>query len=342
MDVQNRLKDVSNLRSEVCQEFIRMILKEGWQQLLYDYAQDAVVNNRKWADKCRAVYRDMRDNGIEAYPIEKMDVTLIFYMMTIPPMYFSGIKPICDHTLKAMRTVKDDRNEDFHSGGHEEPDELYLCGLLALCHLRTFVQTVDEKEVTIEDGQRLAYCQNYISRIKELMDLLDKERIELIQRTRDIEQDVQKLLNSESQARMEYVWDIIFKKYQDRYYLELREGKEYPDFLDFLERASDAGITMAYSWVVLQYSLELVKLKALNQKSEIDDVIFKIEQWMEKVYLAVLKKETSLDSFKGCIQSYLSSGFSSTPTEKMREMIRSLQEKGFSIGKELEALISEC
>ena len=35
MDVRNRMADVVKLRCNACQDFLRMILKEGWQQELY-------------------------------------------------------------------------------------------------------------------------------------------------------------------------------------------------------------------------------------------------------------------------------------------------------------------
>ena len=43
MDVRNRMADVVKLRCNVCQDFIRMILKEGWQKELYKKAQEEIM-----------------------------------------------------------------------------------------------------------------------------------------------------------------------------------------------------------------------------------------------------------------------------------------------------------
>lgn len=46
---------------------------------------------------------------------------------------------------------------------------------------KNFVKTVDKNEVRIDDEERLAYRSKYIPKIEELTDILDEERIELIQ-----------------------------------------------------------------------------------------------------------------------------------------------------------------
>ena len=126
-----------------------MILKEGWQQKLYDKAYYAVTNNTVYKNNYIAVYEEMRNSvhGIDNYSVDKMDVTIITEL--ILSNRFKGIEPVADETRDAMRKLRDNRNIKDHSNENEEPKVLYLRGLIALCNLRDFVRTVDKKEKII-------------------------------------------------------------------------------------------------------------------------------------------------------------------------------------------------
>ncbi len=146
MVVRNRMADVVKLRCNACQDFLRMILKGGWQQSLYNKAQYEVSNETKFKDKYIATYEKMRDTGIDSYSVDDMDVTLISELVIGK---FVGIEEVQPNTRKALVQLRDDRNLTNHSNENEEPDELYLRGLLALCNLRFFIRAVDKNETTI-------------------------------------------------------------------------------------------------------------------------------------------------------------------------------------------------
>lgn len=75
--------------------------------------------------------------------------------------------------------------------------------MLSLCNLRSFVKAVDKFEINIDDADRLNYRNKYIPQIEELMDILDEERIALIQRTKDIIKDINRLLScSDDETRL--------------------------------------------------------------------------------------------------------------------------------------------
>ena len=175
MDVRNRMADVVKLRCNVCQDFIRMILKEGWQKELYKKAQEEITSNGRFKDKYIPTYEQMRnsENGIDDYSVDDMDVTLITELVEANFRgKFPGIKSVEDVTRIALKELRDDRNRTNHSNENEEADELYLCGLLALCNLREFVRTVDKVEKGIDDEQRLAYRHMYIPKIEELFTIV--------------------------------------------------------------------------------------------------------------------------------------------------------------------------
>lgn len=77
--------------------------------------------------------------------------------------------------------IVDDRNEYDHSSKNEKEEELYLKGLLDLCHLRRFVSTVNKDENQIPLEYRKKYFKESIDKIIALKNLLDEKRIKFIQ-----------------------------------------------------------------------------------------------------------------------------------------------------------------
>lgn len=248
MDVRNRMADVVKLRCNACQDFLRMFLMEGWQKELYKKAKFEVTNETRLKDKYISTYEQMRntEDGIDNYSIEDMDVTFITELVVAR---FMGIS-VDKATRNALIEVKDDRNITNHSGENEEADELYLRGLLALCNLRHFIRTVDKKETSISDEKRLAYRQKYIPKIEKLKDLLDEERIELVQKKKDMLKDIQIVLDSDDPLG---AWVKAEELYMDRYYKFERNPQR---FYDFMVMASDAGIGYAHSGAATYFAIE--------------------------------------------------------------------------------------
>ena len=112
-----------------------------------------------------------------------------------------------------------------------------------MCNLRSFVKAVDKFEINIDDADRLNYRNKYILQIEELMDILDEERIALIQRTKDITKDVNRLLScSDDETRLR-MWCDISKLYMDRDWKLEKNPERYNEFMIM---ASDAGIPEAH------------------------------------------------------------------------------------------------
>jgi len=232
------MPDVAKLRCNACQEFLKMVIKPNWQQRLYDIAKEAIEHNR-YADNYRPAYEKMRNIGIENYSIDEMDVTFITQVVC----FCSSIVSVQKQTKDALTKLRDDRNLTNHSNENEEDEELYLRGLLSLCNLRSFVKAVDKFEINIDDADRLNYRNKYIPQIEELMDILDEERIALIQRTKDITKDINRLLScSDDETRLR-MWCDISKLYMDR---EWKLDKNPERYNEFIVMASDAGIPEAH------------------------------------------------------------------------------------------------
>lgn len=59
MNVRNRMADVVKLRCNVCQEFLKLIICDGWQLVVYNKAKDEVTKNGKFKDKYIPIYEKM-------------------------------------------------------------------------------------------------------------------------------------------------------------------------------------------------------------------------------------------------------------------------------------------
>ena len=242
MNIQNRMHDVVQLRCKACQDFFSMIAKDNWQQLLYDKGKEADDTNSKYKTTYDQAFQLMRSKGIDNYQVEDMDVTLISALIIYK---FEGISSVTKETRQALSVLRSDRNVTNHSGENEAPDELYLRGLLSLCNLKNFVIAVDKYEKTIDDGIRLSYRQKYIKLTEELKTILDEERIELVYRKKEINTDINKILESkEPQKMFARVLEIYYKRFVNA---KNYENNRFQKYYDFVISASDAGIAYAHS-----------------------------------------------------------------------------------------------
>lgn len=220
-----------------------MIIRPGWQQMLYDFAEDAVVNNRSYKEKYITAYEKMRDIGVNNYQIEDMDVTIISTIITFSNR-IHNIARTEDATRNAMNQLRMDRNLSGHTNGNEDPEELYLQGLLDLVNLRNFVRTVDISETNISNTERLAFRNQYIPKIEDLKSVMDEERFVLVHKSKEFDRDIQKVLDSEDQQS---TWGKIFLKYAQRYVIDPEPSeKDLETLHEFEMRASDKGIRFAH------------------------------------------------------------------------------------------------
>ena len=198
-----------------------------------------MTNNTRYKDKYIATYEHMRNSeeGTSNYSVDDMDVTLITELVVAR---FVGIESVEKVTRNALIELRDNRNLTNHSSENEEADELYLRGLLALSNLRDFVRIVDKFETAIDDNKRLAYRQKYIPKIEELKDLLDEERIDLVQKEKSMRKDIQRVLDSDDPLK---TWVEVSELYMNRYY---KLEKNYEGVNEFMVRASDAGVVFAH------------------------------------------------------------------------------------------------
>lgn len=239
------MSDVVKLRCNACQDFLKMTIKPGWQKEIYDIAKDAIEHNR-YADNYRPAYEKMRDIGIDNYSVDNMDVTFITQVVCFCP----SVVTVHKQTREALTKLRDDRNLTNHSDENEDAEELYLRGLLSLCNLKNFIKAVDKNEIRIDDEKRLAYRSKYIPKIEELTDILDEERIELIQRAKGIRKDINKILACKDEKTRLCLWCDISKLYMDR---EWKLEKNPERYNEFMVKASDAGIPEAHSYAATYF-----------------------------------------------------------------------------------------
>lgn len=312
MDVRNRMADVVKLRCNACQDFLKMIIKQGWQQVLYDKAKDEVDNNGRYKDKYIAVYEKMRDIGIDNYRVDDMDVTFISEILH----RCSNIAFVQKRTKNAMQQLTEDRNLTNHSSENEEPEELYLRGLLSLCNLKNFVRTIDKYELSISDVDRLEYRKKYLAKIEELKDLLDEECIVLVQKNKDIDRDIQTILESKDILN---TWCDISKLYMDRYW---KLEKDYDRYNEFMLRASDAGIAQAHSHAAEYFFLvrkdyeeaekRLYMMYSVSEKSD----VYTMKTIIDMINIYLMGENTITDGMKQLVEKVVENGY---PIEQTAE-----------------------
>lgn len=284
MDVRNRMADVVKLRCNACQEFMKYVLKESWQEELYEIARDAVEKKRH-ADNYISAFEKMRTIGKNNYSVEDMDVSFI----TTIVQYCRSLVSVNNNTVKALVALKNDRNDTSHSDENEEPEELYLRALLSLCDLRIFIRTVDREEInSIDDEDRMKYRQKYLGLIDDLQDLLDEERIELIQKKKARKKDIQCILDSEDPKG---TWIKLLEMYHKKDSLYRNDMNEC---ITFIVEAAEAGVEEAYESVAdyyylnKEYDLAEKYLRMLYIKG--DDNILDVKDMMQLADIYINKR----------------------------------------------------
>lgn len=310
MDVRNRIASVVKLRCNACQDFLKMIIKEGWQEKIYNKAKNEVTNKTRYMNTYIAEYEKMRDKGYENYTIDDMDVSFIY---TIVKFNQGLIENVDDYTLNMFSIVKEDRNGTDHSSENEEAEELYLRALLSLVDLKNLVRSIDKNVKSISDEERLAYRQKYVNEIEKMKALLDDERIELIQRDKSIIKDIDRILFSENPLN---AWCEVYGLYMNR---DWKLEKNPEGLFKFVVKASDAGIPYAHSYAANYF---------FNIKKDYVEG--------EKRLLMLLESPIGSEAYEcksvvDYINGYLSGG--NQITDGMLELIEKVKSKGYAIIK---------
>lgn len=313
MNVRNRMADVVKLRCNACQDFLKMVIVDGWQHKLYEKAKKEVETNGKFRDKYIAAYEKMRDIGVENYSIDEMDVTFISEIVHCP----NFIAPVKEQTRKSIEQLTIDRNLTNHSSENEGDEELYLRGLLALCNLKDFIRTVDRFEIGINDEARRMYRRQYAKKIDELKDVLDTERIKLIEKYKAFQLDINKILECKDEEGRLSLWCDIEKNYSDRY---TRIEKDYETFYEFVVEASDAGIPEAHGSAINYYLLI---------KKDYDEVERRLGIMVESFELLPPYEAKSIIDV---INMYLMEG--NTLTENMQALVAKIRTQGYCVEKD--------
>lgn len=254
----------------------------------------------------------MREIGVENYSVDDMDVTFISEIVH----GCRSIAPTNEKTRKGIEQLTEDRNLTNHLNENEEGEELYLRGLLALCNLKSFIRTVDKFETTIDDEKRIKYRSNYSKKIDELKDILDEERICLIQKRKEIDRDIQRILNCNSEKQRLNVWCELSKLYMDRYW---KLEKDYDRYNEFMVKASDAGIREAHNDAANYFFLKK------KDYVEGEKRLFMLFDSFEKLPASVAK------SIMDTLNDYLLQG--NVLTEGMAKLIDGIVEQGYPISR---------
>lgn len=307
MDIQNRLEDVAKLRNNVCQDFLRMILKPGWQQDLFSISKTAIENNDKFKFKYYNAYREMREYGIDNYCVEKMDVTTISNIIGYCKNLYSAEKI----TINAFRELKIDRDNISHLNKNEDIEELYLIGLLDLYKLKRFVRIVDENEIAIDDNIREQFHKKHVKEINSLMDILDDERITSIHQRKQIEKDIQYIISCNNPTKE---WLRISGLYFDAMRSKRQEDEE--KWQQFMICSFDNGITEATSFAF--------DILVQNNPIELSRRINAIDELTEEM-------ESSLYS---AISFVCDLDFENTVSERLKPVIQSLESKGYIVSRD--------
>lgn len=235
MDILNRMASVKKLRTNVCQKYLSYVLVDNWQEELYKIIEKEIKIH---PNSYKSARTKMRTIGITKFTPDKLDITIINAIIVFH--HKELLKSIQQETIDAFKHIRDDRNLTSHADDNEDALELYRQSFLFLSNLQAFIITVDEKEdKAISDEDRQSYLQKYDAEIKNMQKTIDKERIESIQQKKEIDNDIQLILESENLLNS---WCDISSKYSNYITLYKNPNK----YFAFVCEAAKAGIIQSY------------------------------------------------------------------------------------------------
>lgn len=237
MDAVNRIGEIKKLRTNACQDFLSLIIQNGWQNQLYKIAESAVKNNVNKLSYS-GIYNQMRNYGITNYSVYDMDITAINTIITYNNHL---IIPISNKTKDEFNIIKEDKNITSHASDNEEPEKLFYEELRFIRHLRNFIIAVDDNEsLSITDSDRLQFRKKYIKLIDDKESALEQDLFILTQPKQKRKNDIEYILNSENPSQ---AWLDM----QDEYYRKVQQGRiEYTEVFEFIKEAAESGIEFAY------------------------------------------------------------------------------------------------
>ena len=292
MDIRNRVADVERLRTKVLQGFLKLILCDSWQEKLYNKVKDIVEAKKTYWQMYKDAFSVMRNVGYLNYTVDLMDDSFINQVVLYCPTIIHTIDKTTNRYFKDL--IKD-RNTTKHSNESEPPEELYRRCLIDLDTMLRFVNTVDQMETTVDESRRLQFVQEFSSKIKSLVEQIDDERISSIQIYKEMDRDIQEIIQSPNQL---VAWNKKVEQYRKRFW----SADDSPDrFFGFIVRASDAGIAFAHHEAALFF---------LHKKQ--------YEEMERRLWMSIDVREKNLsisdaNSILGTINDYLYYGNEITP-----------------------------
>lgn len=241
MHIMNRTADITKLRCLACQDFLKMIVVEGWKELWYEVV-NSYMQKKQFTSIYRPAYDEMRNHGIDKYSIEKMDVTLITNLILHNERLFKI--HIKKEIKEALGKLNKARQETSHLDGHETDDELYRKAESDCEDIQLFVVTVDEYATDIPVDERSKFRISYYEQAEELRKIIWDERYQNIQRYKEYDEYIQDVLNEKDERKAERKWTSA----NDRYLANVRRKKNWDETNDFYRRASDKGVRYAHKW----------------------------------------------------------------------------------------------
>ena len=202
MELKEINSEIKELIQNALQVFLNLVVKDKWQERLYEKAKNAVINNKRRA-KYKKVYNilDSMDDKSQ-FTTKDMDTSLIVEVTYYDDLGNKVKKhkkdkfvEIAPNTQIAIYNLSKSRNDISHITGNESLQELYVNGLVALHNLNDFLETVDCYELSIDKDERNAFKKECQEQIRKLSKLLEEAHTKIIQND-NIQESINRKLDS--------------------------------------------------------------------------------------------------------------------------------------------------
>ena len=166
-----------------------------------------------------------------------------------------------------------------------------------------------------------------MQKIENLKNLLEEERIEMLQKEKGMHKDIQRVLDSDDPFN---TWRMILNQYLESYYFIEKKPEVY---FEFIILASDAGIVYAHTHAADYYMMIANECQETETEAK-REAVMEVERRLSMFYNSgndFTTSEAGVQEILTTISNYAMSG--NEITEGMKEIIKGLTEHGFVIEK---------
>ena len=169
MSVDDRVEETQKLRTKICRDFFKIVLKQDWKDNITQIYKENLKHYKEQ-------YKIVKLKGLNSYNINDFDVSHMWSLFCYHPEIFieSTNSDVFADVKECFKSVDDDRNGVSHLRYNESKTELYEKVRFSLPNLKKFIISIKNLD-NIDKSKIEVFYYAYNEKINELSEAVKNE-----------------------------------------------------------------------------------------------------------------------------------------------------------------------